>query len=378
MPAELKGRIQIDSSDLGRVDAAVRDFGDKVHHAFARTPDLRAHTAITGFVNYLQGGDVAGAIGSLASKITGLGLVGGVALGALGASIIAAHKELEAFDKSLGESEKLLSKMPEAGAGLETVKKHLAELIATTDKVKGPGIGGTILSLAGDVGGGFETEKRAERAAIDHKAAVDQIVRSLEQEAAGTRLVAASEVESLKLAEKIADIYQTQKERITEIIGKHMEQANTLRLIAKINETAHKEEVNARAVAEQERISGMSKQFKPLLEKSQFSFEELLNVPSTSQGGAGLLQMSAFKARQAQEEMNIGERFKREGSMQAAFEHFSRAEGIKAGIGNLKESEKIPEYAFKAAIDSASVFKEMVAALNELSDGIHGISFAGQ
>ena len=68
----------------------------------------------------------------------------------------------------------------------------------------------------------------------------------------------------------------------------------------------------------------------------------------------------------AQHEEALAKAATRRGDTGLAFEHLYRAEQIKSGIGVLSEKEKMPEQAFKTAIDSSTVFVAIRASLEAI------------
>lgn len=354
--AELRAKLTVDSSQLQSGKDAAKQFGEEVDKSLNKGKDgaARLGESIGEVGRRLMTGDIKYALEGIAEKLIMIGGPGALALGAVAFGLHKGREELEAFDKGLDAVEKTLGKMPEAGVGIGTISKHITELQATlTRDPARPGILGMATSAIGDLGFGAESDRRAARAAEDHKEQVSQIVRLLDMEAKATDAVAAGE-------ERIASIHAIQKERLSEIVGKHIQQADTLKLIEATNKAATAEESNER---KRSRIEA----FGSVFERSGLSSAEL----NTGKGPlADRLQLQL-----AGQHERIGEYARLHGSRQGAFDEFSRSEGIKAGIGNLRESEKMPEYLFKNAIDSASIFKEIKAAIDGVNGSVKGISF---
>jgi hypothetical protein len=103
--------------------------------------------------------------------------------------------------------------------------------------------------------------------------------------------------------------------------------------------------------------------FKPLFERSQLSFGELLG--SSARTGNVNVDQAVLRAREAQREFGLAEQFRRRGDVDQAFRHEMSGERIKSGIGVLKESEKLPGGDFRAAIDSAQIFRSIYQACSD-------------
>jgi len=84
MPAEARFRIRADANELDGARSKLRGFEGEISGFFARQQGSgrRAELAITGALRQFISGDVAGGIELISSRLTGLGLVGGIALGA--------------------------------------------------------------------------------------------------------------------------------------------------------------------------------------------------------------------------------------------------------------------------------------------------------
>lgn len=367
MAVELKGLVSFDTSSIPRATEAVRAFENNLRSAFKRTGgDLPAKKALEDFARYAGSGDVTGAIQGLVSRLGGLGIAGGAAIGALTAGLVAGRKQLADFEEGLGSMEKILARMPEAGAGLGAVRKHVDELFSSLSKEAKPGIAGMITSAIGDVGGGAGTERREARAARDHDEQINQIVRSLGMEAAATRAVTKEQEKELELAQRIAEIRATQKERLTEVTKKRLEPAEAQKLYGAINQGAREQEENAKAAAEKEARAAQMKRAAPIIERSQLSSKEL-------RSGQGLLS-DRLQLQQADMHEKLGEGFRGQGFRGLAAESFGRSEGIKGEISGLRESEKQAEYQFQEALDGSSRLAEIAGTLSQIL-GKGAISF---
>jgi hypothetical protein len=454
--AELRGKIGLDTSDLDRGQNAVRAFEHNITSAFRRTGDLRAGRALEGFIANITGGNVAGAIESIATRLTGLGLLGGVAFGLITGAIvkgIAAMKEfreaslaanqrlsvgptgehgterIAADFKTLGDIAKnnrsIFSGMFEGPVGafekLELTRRTYKDIVQTAqaqiergnklveiEKLKASGATdeaakakisldtetkiGQAKKDSADLTGFIKehqkdldplkkkelenlaeqiklqekatakSEKRAEIAPIDREAQLrKEGIQTQEKENEVKRLGLSADQEKIGLAQIHVMSLQTQ----LRIMGDMSNQAKELK---------QAELERAKVEVEVEQRKSRIDILKPILEKSQLSFQELLTGPrgGTVTGGSGVqtLRDAQLAARRAQQELNLAEQARLKGRTMESFQHLSRAEEIKSRVGMLRESEKLPEYAFRSAIDSAQVFQEMVSHLQKISEGL--------
>lgn len=85
-------------------DQQAQGLSHNIEKLFARDPGRRGEVALTGFISGLAEGDITGALESIASKISGIGLVAGVGFGA--ASVLAVK-----FTQNVIESNKALREL---------------------------------------------------------------------------------------------------------------------------------------------------------------------------------------------------------------------------------------------------------------------------
>lgn len=102
---------------------------------------------------------------------------------------------------------------------------------------------------------------------------------------------------------------------------------------------------------------------RPLLEKAQLSFQDLLKPISNAGGVTGRPQLdeARSRARESQRLENIGEEAQGRGDVQSALKFFLRAEEEKSKIGILKESEKSPFFQLKNALSETETILNTIA-----------------
>lgn len=380
MAFEAKGILSF-SADTSKAEESMRQFEGNLKSAFRRTGDIRATAALEGFITNLTSGNVMGAIESIGRRLAGFGVLAGAAFGAAAYAATEGMKQVKEFEKALTDSEKVLTRMPEVGAGFDKIKGHIDELIKTTEKTKEPGFLGKAWLAVGSIGATKKEdtlEGAQARAARDHNEAIGQTIRSLEMEGSKSQEVLVQQQEIAKAGERIAEIHAVQRDRLDEVVKKHLTQAETLKLIAAINDSARKQEQAARLEQTVELAKNIRARtgvsMDELLSAGQlapnagFQLQHRQNVPVALQG-------DAYMAKIAQGQLAEGERLRRLGFRDESAIYMREGERIKSEIGGLKENEKMPEYMFKNAIDSASVFKEILGALHDVNGSVRGISF---
>jgi hypothetical protein len=364
LPAELRGRVSVDASDLDRVNSRVRDFEQQVSGAFKRTGDIRFHRGVEEFAQNLAAGNITGSIEAITSRLTNLGLVGTVGLGLIGAGIAKAHEALEGFDKTLVDTGATLARMPEAGAGLETITKHIEALFQASEKLREKttgvrGFAGLALSAIQDLPFGHETERRSREAESERLGIVTQLKASLQDQASteerlSQMKLSGSAVDKLRIAaeQKIAELHADQLEKIQKILGLQLEAGQKRDLIAEVNKsTAERQET----IKKETDTLTQRAQFQPFIEKAQLSADELREGKGSLAGRLQLQQADRLTA--------LGERFRKQGFTGLAAEQFGRAEEIKRGIGELKGSEKMDASGFTQALNASAVLQQMAQRL---------------
>jgi hypothetical protein len=155
-------RLTADASDYERVMRRAGNTADQftnrisaAHKGFTgmfkRTPDMRAERAMSGFVERIAQGDIAGGIAQISSRMTGLGLVAGVAVIA-GVEVFKKFKEqIDATREAHAALEMEMIKRPLSNVAnlsasgmqqaLQTTEKLTAEL---SKKSEGSQLGSTI------------------------------------------------------------------------------------------------------------------------------------------------------------------------------------------------------------------------------------------
>jgi hypothetical protein len=121
-------------------------------------------------------------------------------------------------------------------------------------------------------------------------------------------------------------------------------------------------------IAGDEKRRGVKK-FESTLDQSLYTVDELAKMKHTGWIG-GDLNMAQVNAREIQRLENRARIEKEQGHPMEAFAALNRAQQLRAGMPLLKSSEKNTEFAFAAAIDSASVFKSMVEYLQKMADAL--------
>jgi hypothetical protein len=112
---------------VNQAEQRATGFDQKIQGLFRRDPSHRAERAISGLLGGLASGNVAGGIESIASKVSGLGLVVGVAIG--GAAIVfqKLYGQLQETDKAAAALNKELARPLglQSGLGPEGISKEL-------------------------------------------------------------------------------------------------------------------------------------------------------------------------------------------------------------------------------------------------------------
>lgn len=136
-------KLTADDSDYQRVMQRAGNTADKftsrINHAsngftnlFKRSPNLRAERALSGFFERAASGDIVGAISQISGRMTGLGIVAGVAIGA-GVEIF--QKFVESVKATDAASGKLYNTLAGIGGvrGPEEISKQFHDIAAQTD-----------------------------------------------------------------------------------------------------------------------------------------------------------------------------------------------------------------------------------------------------
>jgi hypothetical protein len=379
MPAELKGKISVDTQDLSRAGRAVEAFEDKLRQGFKREPGRRGVTAIEGAFGALTSGDIGGAITSVTSKFSGLGLAGGAALGIIGLGVYEAIKATRELNKTLDESEKVLARVPAQGASFEALAKNIDAVseasikLAKYNSVLGRawlrGFVETGFNKKPDVAG--EQAKLSDQFAKDLDAQVDKsgaLANEVLLAAAGYKSMAEAAKSARESAEKLADVEEKATEMRQKVADKKLAGTQEAQELSAIDAwEAHQKEIN-KTTAER---ASQFKTLAPFLEKAQLTGKEM-------SAGAGLLS-DRLLAKQADKATAMGDAFRQQGFTTLAAEQYAQAQVWKNQMsGSLKENERTPEFALKNAIDGAQVFQSMIEELQKISEGVGKISFANQ
>jgi hypothetical protein len=443
MPSpELKGKISLDPSEFiqgaTRVTDSAKGIQGELENLFRRTGDIRPERALTGFIENLTGGNVAGAIESVTTRMTGLGLAGGAAVGAVGAGVGFLIKNIHEFDAALKDAQRTSKEAPLAGAAQEQIQEHVdatlkaleglgskwksfwAEFAVAIPGTAGPEKLRQQHELLGVFTSDLDKSIAKQRESMENDAvaaaAGPEIVSQLkartaaEEEYARIRKQKISEEEEIGKAHlppelrseargAIGEAAQGARGLINERLASAGREASLQRDIAAIKLSTlpaglQEAQIDSLVLANKERIRnsmgginanarealnlaieqakaerdahGVKRDveaFKPLFERSQLSFGELLG--SSARTGNVNLDQAVLRAREAQREFGLAEQFRRRGDVDQAFRHELSGERIKSGIGVLKESEKLPGGDFRAAIDSAQIFRSIYQACSD-------------
>jgi hypothetical protein len=327
---------------------------------------------LEGVTSRLAGGDVGGAIEMLTTKMTGLGFAGSAAFAVIGMGIYAAQRQLSEFHKSMDEIGVTLSKMPSVGREPGAFAKQFEDVSKSFKEMKGMGIGGTLMSILKDAGGGQGYERDVKEQTEKRAGLIDQMIRSLREEGNAVMGVSSAEATSLKLKQESAKIADEQKGRLAEIVQLTMSAGDKQRLINAENVTSLQKQIALR----EELIK--KSPLKQIEEKSQMSMDEILAGPSIRKGGSQQLSIDQYWAKQAKMFEDLGMAAKKRGDQPEAIRLFTEAERVKSGIQLLSDKDKMPEVAFKNAINGAQVFQNMLSELKEMKGRLNNLGFANR
>lgn len=390
MPAEIKGKVSVDTSDLSRAGAATQSFEARLTSLFRRSPHMRAERAIDAFAQRLAAGDITGALESIAAKMTGLGLVAGVVFSTIGAFAVKAVEDMKALHKAISNVNETVGKGFFSGSSAEQAKTGFGETIKQIEELNKHRK--SFFAAAADVATSdniFDAARKRAAGKTAESTLVGRGISQLNSEASAeskTADLAAKKV-SLRASEvalaksvidhevsisKILDDQLSRRKAIADLKLPYAENVDAnyaldRNLKARID-AAEKEHEAATKTIERDRA-------KELLPKTQLTMKELLEVDPRAQG---LLREPARLARQVQTEEQLAERSRLMGDVAEAARHTFIAGQVRNQIGVLSEKEKQPELAFKSAIEGASVFQGMLAELMRITQGVAGISFANK
>ena len=404
--ARLEARATLDDANfqagLNRMEARGKSMSDRMTDIFKRASgsevgEIRAERALSGFVAQLTQGNIPGAIESITYRLTGLGLAAGVGIGA---AVIVANKfvtEMRDVDKAVEKVQGDLARPIKFVAALGM--SGIREEIARTEK--------DLEDLTEKRQGWFEKFRevlqRGQRSNVERFSEVrDDPSRVPEaktaQAAEVSRLVELLSTETNE-SERLADIAErelglsregTKEEAArTEALKKRgqielafvelQKEANKLtkegtpesletrRKLMDVGADSRRRQLSAEDRIEQVRLqasaSDEAKTFKPVFEKSQLSFKELLGA---DENATPRLSYAKHQAEMAQHEEQLGEGAKSRGDTEGAFRHFMEAERIKSKIPQLSDKDKMPEYAFKSALGTT---EGLLAAIHGALEG---------
>jgi hypothetical protein len=385
--AEVQFKIRGDDSDLDRMSNKVREFEHNLTGAFKRTGDIRAGGALEGFIQNLTSGNVPGAIESIATKLTGLGLLGGVAFGSIAFAVQEGQKEIGKLNEAMGQLD-----IDRFTGGLEGARAVFKDLAPIADELEHPF--NHLLTTISLSGSAIDNMKVAQIASQK------DIIQGLNEEASKREGIA----ELARLTASGADAEATNlkglltaQEKITQ---SKKEEAELYALIDKIappgtagrdalTHAAQRFGERGRAAATDEFAAQQDAipigAARRLFESAGVSRDELLSAGQLA-GNSGLqfrnrqsfpvaLQGDAYMAGLAQRTRAYGEQFRTAGFRREAAGIFSQADDIEGHIGSLRDAEKAPEYQFKNALDSSKILGEISSRLDQINNSVKGISF---
>lgn len=115
---------------VNRAEKRAESFSGRVKNLFRRDPGQRAEHALSGFITDLSAGNVQGAIASISNRISGFGLLAGVAIGVAAETFIRFRRETQDADKSVAHLAETLGTFTSAGRAPEALAKHFQEVSA--------------------------------------------------------------------------------------------------------------------------------------------------------------------------------------------------------------------------------------------------------
>src|SRR5581483_3490952 len=387
MAFEILGRIGIDASDLDRLPEKVREFEHTLTGAFRRTGDIRASSALEGFVRNLTSGDVPAAIESVAQRLTGLGLLGGVAFASLTYAFSRGQEEL----KKMGEAAAGVQ-AAQFAEGLQGAMQSLQALGPIADTIQHPfshiftmisASSGAIQNWVATMSAGasdIARHLREEAGLREGRAEAQQLIaHGQEREGANLKALIESSQKLLQINKEQAELQKGVDERF----------GTSSPYYHALNDAIQQFGARSRAAVQRQ---FEAQQQAPIFDAA-FRLRERAGVTSDELEQAGALAPNVGLERRFRQSFpaalqgdaymlsidnrfqSEGERYRQLGLRQEAATMFAESDRIKAQIGSLRESEKAPEYQLKNAIDSAQVFKEILGALRQIDGSVRSISF---
>lgn len=180
--------------------------------------------------------------------------------------------------------------------------------------------------------------------------------------------------EAAKTAKEKLDAAQQETEILRQQVGHHAAVATAMETVLKyqkeINEAYAKGEFAIAHEKEEQEKLALAKQQEAIedqkKERTGLSLKELANAAPIGRGGE--LSEATIQARRALEEQAAGERARLAQRPEEAERHFEKAGDIEAGIRGLKPSEKNSAAAFREALNSASVLRELIGAVRNIGE----------
>jgi hypothetical protein len=386
--AEVQFKIRGDDSDLDRMSNKVREFEHNLTGAFKRTGDIRAGSALEGFIQNLTSGNVPGAIESIASRLTGLGLIGGAVAGSIALGFSRSAEEAKAFAATLDETEKSLLVAPNRVIGAQGLTERLKSDLDNIQKIQDQSQGFfrhlNPFSVASDVRGiGDEVKSRKDVTDTlkEQRAFYDGLVTSAKMKAAADS-EAAGALQGQEAAMKA--LYEIEQARAK--LASTAAAKGDFLLSGAINKeadhdkqavirAAHAELVAGNKKVIQERYGGVSSD--ELLAAGALAPNEGFQIRHR-QSFPVALQGDAYRLRTAEGLLSQADHFRSLGLFDAAKQYGTMGEQMKSEVHSLNPNERLPEYGFKNALDTSGVLRSIDAGIKDVKQAIGGISFKNQ
>jgi len=368
MPAEIRAKIGVDTSDLGRAENAVRNFEGKLREGFRREPGRRGATAIEQSIQQISSGNIGGAIEAVTSKFSGLGLVGSASISLIAVGLAKVIEQSHEWEKAMKDAESVMNQAPAAGASMALLQKHIEDVTKAEEEMGAKAK--AMWTYFVPLGEFYRSAAAAQSAKLG-----DEFVSSLERQveksrqlaaitelaALGFKKEAAAMKEQMEVGEKLADIHAKAQKMLEDVHKKPKEERQQEKEAIKKWQNEQQDLVKKQAADEAK--------FRPvasLLERGKLTRKEM-------GAGEGLLE-DRLREQQAQKAERIGDAFKRQGYAGMAAQQYGQADMWRSQMVGLKEAEK-PGPEIAAAISNAQVFQDILSQLEGINKGVGDISF---
>ena len=311
---EIRARFSVDTSGLSSAEMKMREFEKTIQGLFRRDPGRRAEFAISGAIQNLTSGNVVGAIESITSKMGGMGLIAGVALGAITAGIKKVIDINREWNKTLEATGETLASMPGAGASLEAMEQHLNRIVEAQSKLKPPALrifppDASWIPFRGARGESVEADPRAAEEARNRAIAMslsedyaevieNEVARSKDLAAASNLMAQGRKAEAdqlmrqIELGIKLQQIEgqaRAEEKEVREAAKKvpDMPAEALSRQLSAIEERRSQQEMIAKAEAEMNRREQEMEKFR---ERARLSAKEMAPIAETAAEAAKRLE----------------------------------------------------------------------------------------